>query len=271
MAAARSGHVARGLLLASALASVVARPARAGAPPLPASTVSLAATATAYEAALVPDANTYAAPSTVWRDAGGRLHASTVCGGYVALLATATFPAVTPSALRALTGSPAPHSGQWHAAIGRSARAPLRGGAVALRARLGIADLAVGDILAAAYDVGDVHGHTMVVGRVRLDRADVATTIPGLARADRYRVVVHDSTATPHGPTDSRWQVDRGGHDQGVGRGEIYVFAAPATGALVGWTWSVTSPTIFQGTSPTAAHYRPLLAATLLVEPSTPR
>lgn len=271
MPAPRSSSATRGLCLVGLLAAAVACPPGLDARPLPASAVSLATTARAYEAALVPEANEYASPSLVWRDGGGALHAATVCGGYVALLASATFPEVTASVLRALTGSPAPHSAQWHAAISRAARVAVPGGEVTLRARRRIADLGPGDLLAAAYELGDVHGHTMVVGGVRLDRADVASTIPGLPRVDRFRVVVHDSTATPHGPTDSRWQRDRGAHDQGIGRGEIFVFAAPDTGTIVGWTWSVRSTTTFQGTAPSAPHYRPLAAAALLVEPSLPQ
>ena len=245
-----------------ALATVLAAPARA-APTRAASVTSLATTARAYEAALTPATNAYAAPSAIWVASGGALHASTQCGGYVALLATATFPDVTAGAIRALTGSRAPHSAQWHAAIGRAARTTVRGRTVGLVARAQASDLVAGDILAAAYTVGDAHGHTMVVERARLDRAGVIVDIPGEPQVDRWRVEVHDSTATPHGPTDSRWRRDGGAHDQGIGRGEIYLFAATETGAIVGWTWSHASATVFQGTAPSAANYRPLVAGAL--------
>lgn len=228
----------------------------------------LASTARSYEAALTPATNTYAVPSTVWWDGDGALHASTQCGGYVALVASATFPDVSPAVLRTLTGSPAPHSAQWHAAISRAAYTTVRGRRVGLVARTGILDVAPGDILAAAYTTADVRGHTMIVGQLQLDRAGVAVDIPGYPSADRWRVEVHDSTSNPHGPTDSRWQRDAGAHDQGIGHGEIYVFAASDTGAIVGWTWSLGSTTVFQGTAPGDAAYRPLVAGAFELAPA---
>ncbi len=238
-----------------ALVAVLATTAHAGP-----RAVSMATTARTHVAALTPAHNSYAAPSTIWWDADGALHAATQCGGYLALLTTATFPAVTAAVLRSLTGSTAPHSAQWHAAISRAAHTVVRGRHVGLVGRARAADIVPGDILAAAYTTDDVHGHTMVVGGARLDRAGVTSSIPGQPTVDRWRVEVYDSTSTPHGATDSRWRGDDGAHDQGIGRGEIYVFAATATGTIVGWTWSLTSTTVFQGTAPTDADYRPLVA-----------
>jgi hypothetical protein len=91
-----------------------------------------------------------------------------------------------------------------------------------------------GDLLVTKYLSGSSYtGYTMIL-------ADYpqwsSTTAEGY---DRYLVIVLDSTQTPHWQYDSRWLADAGGvHDRGVGWGELYVDADPATGEIVRHTWS---------------------------------
>lgn len=91
-----------------------------------------------------------------------------------------------------------------------------------------------GDLLVTKYQSGQSFtGYTMMLA---VDPEWYATTMEGY---DRYLCTVLDSTRTPHGNTDTRWMADAGGaHDWGVGAGEMYVDADPATGEIMRHTWS---------------------------------
>ena len=88
---------------------------------------------------------------------------------------------------------------------------------------------------------------------------------------ERWAVRVLDSTKSVHmnssGSTDTRYRADMDGslvvNDRGMGNGDIYVYADPTTGALIGWTWSTNQSTPYQGTDSLAANYRPILAGRL--------
>lgn len=219
--------------------------------------------ANAWEMNVRPEDNSYASPSKVETDATGAVKAAAVCGGYVALVVRAAFPTVTSTVLRSLTGSASPNSKQWNDAIEAGATFSNGAGTFRMVERFTVDQITGGDILAAEYASDGITGHTMIVDSLWLDRGNVATTIPGAPKANRWVVVVHDATSSPHGASDSRWQAENGGHDQGIGSGELYLFADPLTGAIVGWTWSVASSSIYQGTDPQAPRYRPMVAGAL--------
>ena len=255
-----SGTRSLGLHLAfgcAALLAAAARPGFAG--------TAHATTALAYEEAVYPEHNAYGSPSTLSWDGAGELHATTVCGGYAGLLLRNTYATVTTTVLRALTGSTSPNSKQWNDAIDGAATYSGSAGTFRFVARGSIDDVARGDLLASEYvTAAGATGHTMVVEDTWLDAPSVATTIPGVPLAERWLVQVHDSTSSPHGTSDSRWHADADGtHDQGIGSGYIYLYADQDTGAIIGWTWSTSSSSSYQGTDPTAAAYRPMAAGTL--------
>ncbi len=64
---------------------------------------------------------------------------------------------------------------------------------------------------------------------------------------ERFSVTAVDSTRSPHGETDSRWNADGGVHDYGVGIGSLYVDANASTGEIVGHTWSTVANGSYYG------------------------
>lgn len=214
---------------------------------------SPAGVAQAFEHEVMPSHNVYGSHSTIVEQ-DGVLHARTRCGGYVAIVLQHAYGTVTSSVLRGLTGSASPTSQQWSDAIERGATYSEVAGTFRVGKRATIDEVASGDVFASVYELPDATGHTMIVDSTRLDAAGVATPIPGVPTADRWRVRIHDSTSAPHGSSDSR-ALSRG---TGIGNGWIYVFADSETGAIVGWTWSTNSRVTFQTTAPAAPHYRPV-------------
>ncbi|MBK9071181.1 MAG: hypothetical protein IPL79_09310 [Myxococcales bacterium] len=222
--------------------------------------------ANAWEMNVTPATNAYASPSKVSVDAGGLVTAAAVCGGYAALVVRATYPTLTTTVMRALTGSSAPTSKQWNDAIENGATYQNTAGTFSLVEQYSIYDIAGGDILASEYlsSTGTTTGHTMIVDSLWLDTATVATNIPGVPVADRWIVAIHDATSSPHGASDSRWKADANfSHDAGIGAGEIIIYADHLSGAIMGWAWSTTTSVVYQGTDETALRYRPMVAGRL--------
>lgn len=209
--------------------------------------------AQAFEDKILPANNVYGSRSTI-TETQGVLYATTKCGGYVAIVLQHAYDHVTGSVLRGLTGSASPTSRQWRAAIVGGATYTEAAGTFRMRERGTIDEVTAGDVFASEYALPDASGHTMIIDSKRLDATDVVTTIPGFPTADRWLVRVHDSTTDPHGATDSR----ASSRDAGIGNGWIYVFTAPDSGVIVGWTWSMSSTVTFQTTEPLAHHYRPV-------------
>jgi hypothetical protein len=93
-----------------------------------------------------------------------------------------------------------------------------------------VGDLAAGDIIAWLKPAGSRSantGHTMVVH---------GAPSPDPRRPGAFLVPVIDSTETPHGPNDSRFQ----SHVTGLGQGEI-VLITDADGAPRGYRWANAS------------------------------
>jgi hypothetical protein len=99
-----------------------------------------------------------------------------------------------------------------------------------------VADIAEGDLLAVKYRTSATSAY---IGYLML--VEIA---PALITGSTTRSIVGiiDSTQTPHGDTDTRWQADAGLiHDKGVGSGDIYIDADAVTGAITGHSWSAGS------------------------------
>lgn len=223
------------------------------------------ATAASYEDIVTADFNLYGAPSTIWWDGAGELHVRAQCGGYASLVLRNTYPSVTATVIERLTGNAAPSAKSWNDAIEAGASYTSGRRTWSLGQRTSVDEIVPGDLLAAEYTLGDASGHVMIVGAISLDSLSVPTAVPGHPTAERWRVEVHDATASPHGTTDSRYHAESSGaNDEGIGHGPMYLYADQATGAIVGWTWSTSSSTTsYQGTSPAAEAYRPMVAGYL--------
>ena len=99
-----------------------------------------------------------------------------------------------------------------------------------------------GDILAVKYTDHHVSsngvedtGHVMLVNEAPQLIAGAKPVIPG---THQYTVAVIDSSASGHGPTDTRYQPGRG-LIGGIGQGVIRLYADDA-GNIAGYTWSDT-------------------------------
>lgn len=93
---------------------------------------------------------------------------------------------------------------------------------------------------------------TMTAARYQHQDVENASAGPPLLLADgSYALLVYDSTATPHGPadtrrSDSRNEVGPNGLPSGLGMGTIHLIPDGSTGAPVAVAWTV-------GTAPTTA------------------
>lgn len=101
-----------------------------------------------------------------------------------------------------------------------------------------VGDLQPGDVVAWTYtNPRGSNGHAFVVG-----------SVPRLAGTKQYLVTVWDSTATPHGPNDTRLTNPKNlpggnGKPSGLGSGQV-VLDAGADGALIRAHWSPKGSTV---------------------------
>ncbi len=212
---------------------------------------------------LAPKAsNIYGTPAMIQYDAAGNITAQTECGSFTSLLLQNSYPAVTGSVIKALTGSTSPDAAQWYDAVSAQPSAPTADGTFALHARTQVAAIQPGDFLAAKYANGNSTGHVMTVESMTLLGVNPnvgGVLIPGAWQLNVWRAQVIDSTSTPHGhdPMFPDSRTAAGG--QGIGSGTILLYADFQSGALVGWTWDTQQLTPYQCTSPAAPQYRPMV------------
>jgi hypothetical protein len=99
-----------------------------------------------------------------------------------------------------------------------------------------VADIQPGDIIAWNYEANNpqaqVNGHAVIAAGPPLPLADGS-----------FALLVYDSTATPHGPTDTRRTDPRNetgpnGLPSGLGRGTLQLIPDPTTGAPAAFAWS---------------------------------
>ncbi len=105
-----------------------------------------------------------------------------------------------------------------------------------------VTNIQEGDILAVKYLDGSTSGtgHMMIAASTATPRT---ATAPLVAGTTQYAIEVIDSSNSGHGPTDTRLQED-GTWKDGVGRGILRLYA-DATGAIVGYSWSTYSGSVF--------------------------
>lgn len=219
-----------------------------------------------------PANNEYDEPSKI-EFIDGKLVIKAVCGGFVAQLLKLAYPdAVTSSLLKSMTGMTNPNSTTWFHSILDEKTIVRKEGTYALRMREDANDIRPGDILASEYFKYGQTGHTMMVQAISAPTI-VDSTIPGYKKVRRYKTRIIDSTKSVHqnvkGSTDTRYRndVDSKGNvvnDRGFGSGDIYLFADPQTGDLIGWTWSLKQSVAFQGVDESpgdgVGEYRPIVA-----------
>lgn len=227
-----------------------------------------------------PAHNAYASPSVV-EYLGGTLEVSAVCGGFVSELLKATYPDLTDDVMSALADDDpsdehdwnSPDSQHWFDAIDDETSTTSDGLTFAFEKLTDIDDVEAGDILVSTYTPAGTTatGHTMVIYTMPTTFSLVTTTIPGYSgvSVERYRITVLDSTERVHldrsDSTDSRYKAEvsptdptKRVNDEGMGTGEIYLYADHSTGALIGWTWTVVQSTAYQSVDAAGSNYRPV-------------
>lgn len=178
--------------------------------------------------------NQYGSHPTFLRWAHPTREARTVCGSFVTRLLEHTY-GWKEADIRRWLGAEGTDAVEWHDAIARS------NGFQRLNT---IVEISPGDILAIKYSDGSKDtGHVMVVNG---EPKPMEPTAPVETGTRQYRVEVIDSSATGHGPTDTR-HCPEGGFTGGIGRGTIRLYANP-DGTIAGYAWSETPQSKFYQT-----------------------
>ncbi len=239
---------------------------------------------------VAPANNRYESPPQVSYDAQQQLHVSSKCASFLTLMLQHAYPDIIDAhALYTLFGSTSPEAAQWYDALPHGLGPAAGISFVALDANLKTPSarhlrngktllLAAGDVLVSKYTEGTISGHVMSVNSIKAPTVDQVIAlsgtqaIPGVKLVRRWVVEIIDSSATPHGTNDTRFQHDAkesDGNDHGIGRGTILLYedATPGgahEGEVVGWAWSEQSSYTYQFSQPNAVDnkgkttYRPL-------------
>ena len=107
-----------------------------------------------------------------------------------------------------------------------------------------ITDILPGDIIATKYPTGmgsqgkqaDDSGHVMLVDAVPVKRQKFTT--PLIENTEQWSVLVIDSSKSPHGIKDTRYDAELKRKRSGVGRGTIRIYTVP-DGTITGYTFSL--------------------------------
>lgn len=151
--------------------------------------------------------------------------ARTVCSSFMTLLLEHTY-GWDDHEVKTWLGSTDPDAAPYHNAI------VLENGFSRLRQ---ISDIRPGDVIAIKYNDGSADtGHVMLVDAVPEARAASDPIIPDTTQ---YAVTVIDSSASGHGPTDTRYR-SPGHYTGGIGRG-VFRLYANSDGKIVGYAWSL--------------------------------
>ena len=178
-----------------------------------------------------------------WPSAGGGIYSSRAdCSGFVTRSLIKAF-GFTPDNIEAWTGSRFPSSARYHDNIrfennfGRIQR---------------VAEIRRGDILAAKYldNRSGGTGHTMIAAAAPVLRT--TPTRPVIEGTVQYELHIIDSTSSHHGTGDTRRGTGAAGADQdGAGTGKIRLYADAASGSIRGYSWSLSSGSVYYtATSP---------------------
>jgi hypothetical protein len=157
--------------------------------------------------------------------------ARTVCATFIAHLFEHSY-GWKAADIQLWLGANGADASEWHRAIVRE------NGFRRLRK---IGDVHPGDLLAIKYnDDSKDTGHIMVVDQ---EPEHIAASAPLEPGTEQYGVVVIDSSASGHGPTDTRHRPD-GSFTGGIGRGTFRLYA-DRDGRIVGYAWSETPKSEF--------------------------
>ncbi len=168
--------------------------------------------------------NQYGSRPTFLRWSQPTREARTVCGSFLTRLFEHTY-GWKPADIRQWLGADGTDATEWHEAIASS------NGFQRLK---DIEEVRSGDILAIKYSDGSKDtGHIMVVDQ---KAKPIEPTSPIVSGTQQYRVEVIDSSASGHGPTDTRHRLD-GSFSGGIGKGLIRLYAN-RDGEIVGYAWS---------------------------------
>jgi len=161
----------------------------------------------------------------------GDASARTVCSSFVTLLLERTY-GWTDDDFKTWMGARDPDAADYHDAVVKEK------GFTRIR---GIADIAPGDFIAIKYnDDSDDTGHVMLVDTAPEEQAATDPIIPGTTQ---YAVTVIDSSASGHGPTDTRAR-GKGVYTGGIGRGTFRLYA-DGDGKIAGYAWSETKKSVY--------------------------
>lgn len=175
--------------------------------------------------------NEYASHPTFLRWGHPTREARTVCATFVIHLLEHTYGWKSDDIHRWLGANGADASDWWEAIVKENG----------FRRFQQIEEVHPGDLIAIKYNDGSKDtGHIMVVDQTP---QHIPTTSPVERRMEPYRVEVIDSSASGHGPNDTRHKAD-GGFTGGIGRGTIRLYAN-REGHIVGYAWSESSKSKF--------------------------
>jgi hypothetical protein len=179
-----------------------------------------------------------------WEDAAvGSIYSSRAdCSGFVTRSLMKAFE-FTAEDLQAWMGSKGPSSARYHDNI------VFQNNFQRIRQA---SDVRRGDILASKYlkSTGDGTGHTMIAASTPVLRS--TPTRPLIDGTVQYELRIIDSTSSPHSTGDTRQGTGANGADQtGAGLGTMRLYADAASGQIVGYTWSLSTGSVYYtATSP---------------------
>ena len=108
-----------------------------------------------------------------------------------------------------------------------------------------VGDIEPGDVLAIKYAPGShPTGHVLLAASSPVKRSPTAPLVPDTVQ---YELSIIDSSQTGHGPNDTRHYA-KGKFHSGVGEG-LFRLYANRSGAIVGYSWSVTKASEFYAPS----------------------
>lgn len=173
-----------------------------------------------------------------WPDAAtGSIYSSRAdCSGYVTRSLMKAFE-FTAEDFQAWMGSKGPSSARYHDNI------VFQNNFQRIRRA---SDVQRGDILASKYldKTGGGTGHTMIAASTPVLRS--APTEPLINGTVQYELRIIDSTSSPHSTGDTREGTGTNGADQdGAGLGTIRLYADALSGQIVGYTWSLSSGSVY--------------------------
>ena len=181
--------------------------------------------------------------------------ARTVCATYVTKIIQQTY-GTTDAAIRPfLNGSTAFAKNYFAGVVGQTGWVRV----------MAVEDVRVGDIVVSMYDEAldpsTDTGHVMIVVNATKRSSNTA---PLVTETDQWEVWVTDSSASFHGPLDTRAPPSTEG---GIGAGVMRLYASTTqnsttltSGEIAGWSWSTVSASTYYGQSST----RPVVVGRLI-------